>query len=184
MQDYRNLTNEELAAEYQATQDEGALQMLIEKNKGLLWSWVKEYRIPHYEAADLISEAYEATWQAARSFEPERGYCFTSHLKGCVKQRLNRLYNAETRHKRYNGSSEVSYEELAEIDRERGAYDRYGIELADFLNTLSGKAKEVARLFAQGFSNGEVSRALDIKPSSVNYHMNRIKAAYVAYAEV
>lgn len=182
-ENYRNFTAEELVLQYQATQDEGILQELIIRNKGLIRIWVIKYRnIPHSDSEDLEEEAYIALWRAAKAYNPERGYTFTSCLKGYVQQAFNRLYEEATRHKRYNGMENTSYDELEEINRERASFDDYsGLELGEFIESLSGTAKAVAQMLLDGYTNGDMAKALSITPASVSYHCKRLQKAYLAY---
>lgn len=183
---YRQFTAEELVQRYQATQDEALLQELITRNKGLLYGWVSSYHIPSYDMEDLWEEAYIALWRAAEAYDPERGFTFTSCLKGYVTQSFNRLYTEKTRQKRYSGSEAVSWDSLEEINKEGGYHDDHsGLELGEFLSTLSDTAKTVATMLSEGGTKGDVAKALGIAPASVTYHLRRLQQAYsVYYAEV
>lgn len=176
-------SNEELAELFQKTQDEECLVELMQKNKGLIHIWVMKYRnIPQSDPEDLQEEAYIALWRAAKAYDPDRGYTFVSCLKGYVQQAFNRLYTEATRQKRYNGVENASYDELAEINREKASFDDYsGLELDEFLSTLSDTTHKVASLILEGLTNGEIAKALSITPASISYHCKRIKAAYLAY---
>lgn len=175
-------SNEELAELFQKTQDEECLVELMQKNKGVIHLIVSSYKILGYDLEDLMVIGYEALWKAANCYDPSRGYTFSTCLKGFIRRELNRLYNETKRLKRGKGVEPVSYEELEEINRERATYDDYsGLELREFIESLSGTAKAVAQMFLDGYTTGGVAEALSITPASVSYHCKRIKAAYLAY---
>lgn len=181
---YKRYSTEKLVDMYQSTQNEVYLQEIFRKNEGLLRMWVWDYRnIPHYDEADLLEEGYLACWQAVEHFDPNKGYTFTSCLKGYIKQRFNRLYNEATRQKRYTGSELVSYEDLEEINKE------YSIEVdtlsdiavKDFINSLDDKLQYIAIRLLDGCSKGDIARGLGITPASTTYHIKRLQQAYIAF---
>lgn len=116
-------TNEELVVTYRATRNEQYLEELINQNKGLMYMIVEPFvhSIPNSELEDLTSEAYIPMLKAIEDFDEERGLTFSNLLKVYVRQHLSRLYNEATRQKRFNGSANVSYESLVEINREGGS---------------------------------------------------------------
>ncbi len=175
-------SNEELAELFQKTQEEECLVELMQKNKGLIYTIASNYKISGYDADDLMQAGYVALWKTANHYDPSRGYAFTTCLKGFLHRELNRLYNEAKRLKRGKGAEPVSYEELAEINKERFSEDDYsGIYLDEFISTLSDTTHKVASLILEGLNNGEIAKALGIAPASVTYHFKRIKAAYLAY---
>lgn len=194
-QDFSNYETEELVLKYQATQDEAALQEILIRNKGLFCKWAYQYRnIPNCEEEDLIEKLYVACWKAVESFDPASGYSFTTCLKGFALRQLNRLYNEATRQKRYNGSTSVSYEGLAEINREGGSEgDRYftveapelsEIELREFLDSIGGTLEKVAVMLLNGDTKSEIARALKCSNATITYYVRRLRKAYTAfYAE-
>ena len=176
-------SNEELAELFQKTQAEECLVELMQKNKGIIYTIASSYKISGYDLEDLMQIGYEALWKTANHYDPSRGYAFTTCLKGFLHRELNHLYNEAKRLKRGKGVEPISYEELAEINRERFSEDDYsGLYLDEFLSTLSNTTHKVASLILRGFNNGEISEVLGIAPSSVNYHYKRIKAAYITYS--
>lgn len=140
---------------------------------------------------DLIEECHIACWKAVNAFDPTRGYSFTTCLKGCVNQSLNRLYNEATRKKRFTGSEHISYEELVDINREGGTEadssftieckDYSSLEVREFLDSISGTIKDVAVMLLDGFSKKEVAVALNCTPATVTYHIRKLQSAYVGY---
>lgn len=175
-------TNEELAELFQKTQAEECLVELMQKNKGIIYTIASSYKISGYDTEDFVAVGYEVLWKAANHYDPSRGYAFTTCLKGFLHRELNHLYNEAKRLKRGKGVEPVSYEELAEINRERFSEDDYsGIYLDEFLSTLSDTTHKVASLILDGLTNGEIAKALGIAPASVTYHYKRIKAAYLTY---
>lgn len=105
-----------------------------------------------------MAVGYEALWRAAGNFDSSKGYTFSNWLKVHFKQALNRLYNEAKRKKRYCGSELTSFEELAEINKERATEDdRSYLYLEEFLSTLTGNTLKVTQLLIDGFSKGDVA---------------------------
>ena len=126
---------------------------------------------------------YIACWQAVEHFDPNKGYAFTSCLKGYIKQRFNRLYNEATRQKRYTGSDLVSYEELEEINREGSVEFELLNDMAvqEFLSSLEGKVQYIAIHLLDGDTKGDIARSLGITPASLTYHIKRLQQAYTTF---
>lgn len=137
----QDLSNEELVAEYQKTNNEEYLKMLMVRNKGIIYTIASSYSIEGYNLDDLFEEGFVALWKAADNFNSSRGYTFTTCLKGFVKQTYNRLYTKAHTASRGGGESSLSWEELEEIHKEQAYTDDYSSvvmeELLDRLNCYS-----------------------------------------------
>ena len=185
--------NEELVALYRATKDERYLADLIQQNTGLIYRLVEPFvhTIPNAELEDLTQEAHLALVKATEMFDESKGYAFSTFLKGVVRQRLSRIYNAETRQKRYSGSVNVSYESLVEINREGGSEgDSYftvdceditSVEFLDLLRSLGLNEKErvVVNVLMAGGTKGEVAKALRCTPATANYYFKQLRKKFV-----
>lgn len=186
-------SNEELVILYRNTKDERYLRALINQNKGLLYMIVEPFvhSIPNAELEDLIQEAYIPMLRAIDNFEEERGLTFSNLLKVYVRQHLSRIYNSETRQKRYSGTPSVSYESLVEINREGGSEgDSYfsvecedisSIEFMQFIQSLGLNEKErvVVTVLMDGGTKGEVAKALKCTPATANYYFKQIRKKFV-----
>ena len=184
---YRNYKTEELVLRYQTTQDEALLQEIIVRNKGIMYLTARKYNIPNVELEDIIQELYVACWRAASNYDPSRGCTFSTVLGGFARRQLNRLYNSETRKKRYNGVKNMSYDELDEINKEGGSEghgyftveceDIKAVEFNEFLNSLklSDKERVVVNMLMNGDTKGEVAKALNCTPATVAYYCNRLR---------
>lgn len=186
-------TNEELVLSYRDTRDERYLAELIRQNKGLLYMLVEPFlhSIPNSELEDLTSEAYIPMLKAIEDFDEARGLTFGNLLKVYVRQHLSRLYNEATRKKRFTGSTPVSYESLAEINREGGSEgdssftveceDFKAVEFMDLVRSLGLNEKEqvtVNVLMSDG-TKGEVAKALQCTPATANYYFKQIRKKFV-----
>lgn len=186
-------TNEELVVTYRATRNEQYLEELINQNKGLMYMIVEPFvhSIPNSELEDLTSEAYIPMLKAIEDFDEERGLTFSNLLKVYVRQHLSRLYNEATRQKRFNGSANVSYESLVEINREGGSEgDSYfTVECEDFssiefmatINALGLNEKEqvAVNVLMAGGTKGEVAKALKCTPATANYYFKQLRKKFV-----
>lgn len=186
-------TNEELVVAYRTTRNERYLEELINQNKGLMYMIVEPFvhRIPNSELEDLTSEAYIPMLNAIEDFDEERGLTFSNLLKVYVRQHLSRLYNEATRQKRYNGSTSMSYESLAEINREGGSEgDTYfTVECEDFNSVefmalisslgLNEKEQVAVNVLMAGGTKGEVAKALRCTPATANYYFKQLRKKFV-----
>ena len=186
-------TNEELVVAYRTTRNERYLEELINQNKGLMYMIVEPFvhSIPNSELEDLTSEAYIPMLNAIEDFDEERGLTFSNLLKVYVRQHLSRLYNEATRQKRYNGSTSMSYESLAEINREGGSEgDTYfTVECEDFNSVefmalisslgLNEKDQVAVKVLMAGGTKGEVAKALRCTPATANYYFKQLRKKFV-----
>lgn len=188
-------SNEELVKMYRESGDESFLQDLIIQNVGLMNKWAISYAssIPNAEVEDLVSEEYFPLRKAINDFEEGNGTTFTSFLKVYVTQHFNRLYNKETRKKRYTGVSPYSYEGLLEKASEDGygalgtvftvdCNDYSSIEFAEFIESLDLNDKErvVVEVLMSGGNKVEVARSLSITPASTTYYIKRIREKFIS----
>lgn len=176
-------SNEELVELFNATQKEDYLKELMKKNSGIIRSIASSYSIPAHDMEDLMEVGYVALWDAVKHYDKERGYTFTSALKGFVRQQYNRLYDETHRAKRCNGESPVSLEELEEINKEHYSYDDYSnLFVEGFMKTLAGSTKKVAELLLDGVSKGDIAKVLGCTGATVSYYIKRLQKAYTEYA--
>lgn len=187
------MSNEALVATYRDTRDERYLEALMEQNKGLMYMLVDPFvkSIPKAEYEDLTQEAYIAMVKAVEDFDPTRGLTFSNLLKVYVRQDLSRIYNSETRQKRYSGSSDDSYERLAEINREGGSEgstyfsieceDFKAVEFRELLASLDLNEKEAVavKVLMGGGTKGEVAERLGVTPATANYYFKQIRKKFV-----
>ena len=183
---YKNYATEELVGMYQSSHNEAYLQEIIRRNNGLLHSWVRDYNnIPYHDEADLLGEATVALWRAVEDYDPNKGYAFSSCLKGYIKQRFNRLYNDATRKKRYAGAEPVSYEELEEIHREVSIDFELLSDLAvqEFINSLEedSTVQYIAISLLEGKNKKDIARSLGITPASTSYHVKKLQSLAIRY---
>lgn len=186
-------TNEELVISYRTTRDERYLAELIGQNKGLMYMIVEPFvhSIPNAELEDLTSEAYIPMLKAIEDFDEARGLTFANLLKVYVRQHLSRLYNEATRQKRFSGSVNVSYESLAEINREGGTEgdssftveceDFSAVEFMDLISSLGLSEKEMVavNVLMAGGKKGEVAKALNCTPATANYYFKQVRKKFV-----
>ena len=186
-------TNEELVVAYRTTRNERYLEELINQNKGLMYMIVEPFvhSIPNSELEDLTSEAYIPMLNAIEDFDEERGLTFSNLLKVYVRQHLSRLYNEATRQKRYNGSTSMSYESLAEINREGGSEGDsfFTVECEDFNSVefmalisslgLNEKEQVAVNVLMAGGTKGEVAKALRCTPATANYYFKQLRKKFV-----
>lgn len=190
MQDlYNNYVTEDLVVMYQNTKQDLILEEIVSRNKGLIHLWAISYRnIPNYDVDDLVEEAVIACWKAVCNYDPDKGVRFSTCLKGYAVRALNRIYERETRGKRYNGNEPESYDALVElyntgcIKSGKCHMDDYSlVEINEFFRMLNGTTKQVAELLLTGLTKSEVAEKLHITPASTSYHVKKIGNTYTSY---
>ena len=185
------ISNEELVLMYRESRDDAYLQKLITQNMGLLSILVNSYvdSIPCAEYEDLISESYIPMLRAIEDFDEKVG-AFSTLLKVYVRQHLNRLYNEATRKKRHTGSIHLSYEGLAEINKEGGCEVEcsFTVECEDFLDVeffelvenlnLNEKEKVAVRVLMAGGTKGDAAEVLKCTPATATYYFRNLKKKF------
>ena len=187
-------SNEELVKMYRESGNERFLQELITQNVGIMNKWAVSYAssIPNAEVEDLVSEEYFPLRKAINDYEESKGVSFASFLKVYVSQHFNRLYNKETRQKRFTGIAPDSYEGLLEKASEDGygslgtsftveCNDYSSIEFIDFLNSLELNEKEqvVIQVLLEGGNKVDVAKTLSITSATTTYYIKRIREKFI-----
>ncbi len=188
---YRKITvelhdycNEELVELFQTTQQEVYFKELMVRNSGIIRSIAISYSIDSYfDLDDLMSIGYEELWRATKYYKNGKGAKFTTFFSKFVRQKYNRLYDSANKVKRKTDEPVLSYDNLEDINKERGEADDYShLFISEFFKGLTGVTKEVAELLSRGFSKGDIAKALECTPATVSYYVKRIQTAYTAYA--
>lgn len=188
-------SNEELVKMYRESGNESILQEIITQNVGLMNKWAVSFAssIPNAEIEDLVSEEYFPLRKAINDFDESKGVCFATLLKVYVQQHFKRIYNQETRKKRFTGSIPDSYEGLMEKASEDGygalgssftveCKDYSSIEFSEFLDSLDLNEKEqvVVRVIMGGGNKVDVAKTLQITSASTTYYIKRIREKFIS----
>lgn len=191
----RHYSNEELVNLYNMSGNEAYMNKLLTQNAGLLNRWAVSYAdtIPNVETEDLVSEAYFPFIQAVKDFKPNRGCNFASFLKVYVHQHFNRIYNHETRKKRFIGIIPDSYEGLLAKAEEEGygslgnaftveCTDYSSVELKEFIDSLDLNDREsvVVNVLLCGGTKGEIAKTLNITPATTTYYLRKIRDKFIS----
>lgn len=181
---YMNFATEELVGMYQSSHNEDYLQEIMRRNRGLLHKWAYSYNnIPYLDEEDLLEEGYIACWKAVSKYNIERSVTFSTFLKVTVHQHYNRLYNEVTRKKRFAGAEPISYEALEDIHKE--SYIEFellsDLEVREFISSLDGKVQYIATMLLDGYTKGDIARALGITPASTTYHIKRLEKLVIEH---
>ena len=109
------ITKEEATAlfqEFQNTCDETVFNKIYQQFKSLAVSRVNKLIDNNCEhlRADLESEAYEALWKAAKMFDFERGYLFTTYATRCIDHAIHRKLKKYRGERQHNKELNYTYE--------------------------------------------------------------------------
>lgn len=85
------LTNEELVSLVQRGENvNDNLQLLYDRNRGMIYQHCKAYLIDRQDIDDLMQEAFIGLYEAVNRYDPEAGSSFITYAGFWIKQRLSR----------------------------------------------------------------------------------------------
>lgn len=108
-------TNEDLVRRYQEDGDPAALAKLVKQNRGLVGSIIREIvakRLLGDRWADLLQEGMIALIDAAKKFDPARGFKFSTYATLPIRWRVMQANQRLIRH----ADREYSLTDLADLD--------------------------------------------------------------------
>lgn len=194
---YRTYETEMLVMKYKQEKNEEILQEIMERCKGIVYGLSVKYSksILGTEIEDLVSEGNIVLWDAAQTWDEERGASFTTYLYSCLCRNYNTLYNISTSQKRNPKGFVESFEQLNSNSEYEEEGDTLGnrefsvecedystVEIMMFLNELdlSDREKKVVSLLVSGNSKPEIARYLGVKTPSVHSYVKRIGKKLIA----
>ena len=194
---YRTYETEMLVMKYKQEKNEEILQEIMERCKGIVYGLSVKYSksILGTEIEDLVSEGNIVLWDAAQTWDEERGASFTTYLYSCLCRNYNTLYNISTSQKRNPKGFVESFEQLnsnSEYEEEGDTLgnrefsvecEDYGmVEIMMLLNELdlSDREKKVVSLLVSGNSKPEIARYLGVKTPAVHSYVKRIGKKLIA----
>lgn len=181
----KNLTNEQLVAMWQESEDDDVLEQIINNMQGIIWQKINNYgNIPNLDKEDIQSELVIKMVDVMRSFDATKGVKFTTYCSACLEQHLNRLFRKMTSKKRYDPTKIINSLEDTMENHLRDRVDENGdlwlsgvckgYEEVVFRDTfqkcgLTDREKIVVALMADGYLLSEIAKILGITPAGVTW---------------
>lgn len=177
--------NEEIALARRIQEgDKQALDKLVKANLRFAISVAKQYQNKGLSLVDLIQEASFGLIEAAKKYDPDRGYKFISYAVWWIRQAIIRAISEQCRTVR------VPMNQIANMNKINKAVDRFekehqrrpsNEELEDETNIESGKISQTLTSIGKAISldapfstDEEAGCLLDILPNSNSVNADRL----------
>ena len=194
---YRTYETEMLVMKYKQEKNEEILQEIMERCKGIVYELSVKYSksILGTEVEDLVSEGNIVLWDAAQTWDEERGASFTTYLYSCLCRNYNTLYKIALSQKRNPKGFVESFEQMnsnSEFEEEGDTLGNreFSVECEDYSMVeirmlldeldLSDREKTVVSLLVSGNSKPEIARYLGVKTPSVHSYVKRVGKKLIA----
>ena len=168
-------------------------QKLVEDNHKFIYHFIYQHNLPLEEYYDLLAISL---CKAARTYNPNRGYTFTTLAGRIMKHDIIRTW----RHN--SNSSRVPHRYLVSLDaqvnnKETGKHnlfqdylaqfmssdlDRSAIEVDEFLDTLDDRQKHILQRFMDGYTGRDVAKELGITAQRVAQLKQVLRQRWHEYA--
>lgn len=134
--------------------------------------------LPDREAQEEISDLIFIFLQACKNFvirKTAEGY-----INSIVRNKINLYYR--TKYK--DSNRKVSLEEdEGSIEPGNAHYDLQSsgatLLFSDVMSLLTARQQEIVQLLIEGYSQQEISKKLDVKPSTVSYHIKKLRSLLI-----
>lgn len=176
--------DEELMAEIRAGEQE-AMEVLIERYKGLVRKEARTLYLIGGDRDDLIQEGMLGLFKAIRDYRPERETSFSSFAKLCISRQLYTAIQAASRQKHSPLNTYVELtEELGDAaDSPRGKspeellIDRESVEsLKERIEALLSPLEyEILQQYLDGLNYLQIAEQMQRSPKSVDNALQRIR---------
>ncbi|WPZ17831.1 sigma-70 family RNA polymerase sigma factor [Geobacillus subterraneus] len=138
------------------------------------------------EWGDLWQEASLAFVQAYRKYDPTRGVMFSTYAVRTITFYLLKYIERSYRKKVVSVSLDVPADEkerhsILDVIGREGDYT--GIDVREFVETLTPDEKEVLRLTAAGIIQTEIGRRIGANQVKVSRILKQVRRKYMAYKE-
>lgn len=138
------------------------------------------------EWPDLWQEASLAFVRTYRKYDPTRGTTFSTYAIMVMTKHLLRYIQRYYQKKVASLSLDIPIDEKERntvLDTIGIEGDYTGIDVREFVETLTPEEKEVLRLTVAGIIQTEIGRRIGANQVKVSRILNRVRRKYVAYKE-
>ncbi len=126
--------------------DEQALQKMVKANLRFVVSVAKKYQNKGLQLLDLINEGNSGLIEAAKRFDPDRGFKFISYAVWWIRQSIMLSLNEHSKGIRLPSNKGLIYSKV-----------RQAMDIFEQLNEREGSPEEIYLLLAENKSNKEIS---------------------------
>ena len=192
---YKNMSDESLIHEVKATQNESALDCLMERYKDIVNIKANKFFMVGSEREDIVQEGYIGLYKAVKSYDCEKQNSFKTFATLCIERQLITAVKNSNRQKHIPLNSSVSlnaevYDNegnttvMEVLDNNKTSEDPLDIitkkEYYDLVEknideSLSDFEKKVLKFYKNGESYASIAEKLDTKIKSVDTAIQRIR---------
>ena len=192
---YKNMSDESLIHEVKATQNESALDCLMERYKDIVNIKANKFFMVGSERDDIVQEGYIGLYKAVKSYDCEKQNSFKTFATLCIERQLITAVKNSNRQKHIPLNSSVSlnaevYDNegnttvMEVLDNNKTSEDPLDIitkkEYYDLVEKniderLSDFEKKVLKFYKNGESYASIAEKLDTKIKSVDTAIQRIR---------
>ena len=192
---YKNMSDESLIHEVKATQNESALDCLMERYKDIVNIKANKFFMVGSERDDIVQEGYIGLYKAVKSYDCEKQNSFKTFATLCIERQLITAVKNSNRQKHIPLNSSVSlnaevYDNegnttvMEVLDNNKTSEDPLDIitkkEYYDLVEknideSLSDFEKKVLKFYKNGESYASIAEKLDTKIKSVDTAIQRIR---------
>lgn len=191
--DHAHLSDQELTDRYQSSNDEAALNALVDRYRRFARSRSRHYFMAGGDADDLEQEALIGLCEAARDYQPGHGASFRAFAELCITRQVLSAIKAANRQKHEllnrsvpitaptgDGGTDEGADRLAFADPSADPADAVAARerMADLCGAgagLSPLEERVLALHVAGYSYAEIGEAVERPAKSVDNALQRIK---------
>lgn len=172
--------------------DGKAIEDVLRRAEPLVRHVARQYSVPGMDREDLEQEARIALWEALRDYRPDAGAAWTSFAWLCMRRRIVRLLRRSVRKDGWWLLHVMPMDTTWDGDEEHGVcppvagdgplpeelyFDRCSAlqRVEEIAHALSGRERDVVRLYAMGLSYKEIARTLGMPLKSVDNAMQRAR---------
>lgn len=171
-----------------------ALELLIQRYKGLVWMKSQTYFLTGGDREDIIQEGLIGLYRAICDYDSTKSHSFRGFAELCITRQIITAIKAATRQKHIPLNSYVSLNKpIFEEDSDQTLIDtiaetkvvdpqsvllnreKYGFIEAKLSESLSCFEQKVLRFYLEGYTYQEISENLKRHVKSVDNALQRIK---------
>ena len=179
---YEGMTDEELLRRYHDG-EEGVLDYLMEKYKGLVRGKARALFLMGGEQDDLIQEGMIGLFKSVRDYQEDKQARFVTFANLCIERQMYHAIQSSHRQKNLPLNSAISLDQeaepllLPEVNPEAIVIDQENAQaLHEFVSAkLSRMENEVLAHYLQGENYDEIGAALNKTPKAIDNALQRIR---------
>ena len=154
------------------------IERLINNHAHSLYKMMRRAQFTHEEAQDIVQDVF------IKIIEKDSNHVLTSETAYLFKLAKNTMIDAIRKRKTVKKYRESSLDDLESFSSSVHKNLQEGVSYQSFIRTLTSRQREILELFIAGFKQKEIAQELDIRPSTVNYHLRKLRENRLLLSEL